>query len=125
MFPRLSKIRATLIARVLTIELCGALMAPQISARPTQAQMEMNEAGRKIKTRVAPQYPELARKIRIQGIVRVQFTVTPEGTVKEVKELGGNPVLLEALVKAVKQWKYEPAGHESVVEVKAEFVPAS
>jgi TonB family protein len=92
-----------------------------ISASPQQTQIETNEAGRKIKTRVAPEYPELARRLKIQGTARVQFTVTPEGAVKEVKELGGNPLLLDSLVKAVKQWKYETASKESTVEVKAAF----
>jgi outer membrane biosynthesis protein TonB len=55
----------------------------------------------------------------------VEFTVTPEGAVKDVKELGGNPVLLEALVRAVKQWKYEPASKEAIIEVKAAFSPTS
>jgi hypothetical protein len=41
--------------------------------------------------------------------------------VSEVRELGGNPLLLGALVSAVKQWKYEPASRESVMEIKAFF----
>jgi outer membrane biosynthesis protein TonB len=48
-------------------------------------------------------------------------TVSPEGSVKQVKEVGGNPVLLGAVVQAVKQWKYEPGPRESVMEVKAAF----
>ena len=72
----------------------------------------MNEAGRKIKKRVAPEYPELAQKLRVRGSARVQFTVTPEGTVKEIRELGGHPLLLESLVRAVNKWKYEPSGKE-------------
>jgi TonB family protein len=111
--------------KLLGIFLCAFFVIHQASALQVQAQMELNEAGRKIKTRVPPAYPELARKTKIQGMARVQFTVAQDGAVKEVKELGGNPVLLEALIKAVKQWKYEPAGHESVVEVKAAFVAPS
>jgi outer membrane biosynthesis protein TonB len=40
-----------------------------------------------------------------------------------VKELGGNPVLVEALTRAVKKWKYEPAKKESLIEVKFDFKP--
>jgi TonB family protein len=101
------------------------LLAAQAFAFPIQAQLELNEAGRKIKTRVVPEYPELARKTRIAGVVRVELTVTAEGSIKNVKELGGNPVLLEALTRAVKQWKYEPSAKESIVEVKAAFSPTS
>jgi len=77
---------------------------------------------RKVKTKVVPEYPDLARKLKIKGIARVQLTITAQGAVSEVKELGGNPVLLQSLVQAVKQWKYEPAKSESVVEVKYEFI---
>jgi outer membrane biosynthesis protein TonB len=43
--------------------------------------------------------------------------------VTSAKELGGNPVLVEALLRAVKKWKYEPAAKETVMEVKFEFSP--
>jgi TonB family protein len=78
---------------------------------------------RKLKTRVQPEYPELAKQMNIKGTARVLVTVSPDGTVKEVKELGGNPVLLDALTRAVKKWKYEPAATQSSFEVKYEFAP--
>jgi hypothetical protein len=37
--------------------------------------------------------------------------------------MGGNPILVDALMKAVKQWRYEPADRTSVIEVKFEFAP--
>ncbi len=82
---------------------------------------EAQTATRKIKTSVPPEYPELARRLNLKGVARVQVKVAPEGAVKEVRELGGNPVLLEALVRAVKKWKYEPAATESVIEVQFDF----
>ena len=77
---------------------------------------------RKLKVSVPPEYPELARKMNIQGVARVLVTVTTDGRVVGVKELGGNPVLVAALAQAVKKWKYEPADHESEIEVRFEFV---
>ena len=121
MFPQRSRGRAPLTRMFLGIVLCALFFLPQAVAFQTQIQLQTNEAGRKVKSRVVPEYPELAIKTKITGTVRVELTVTPEGTVKEVKELGGNPVLLAALVHAVKQWKYEAAAKESVVEVKAAF----
>lgn len=76
---------------------------------------------RKVKSSPAPEYPELARKMGIKGTARVLAMVAPDGNVKEVKELGGNPVLVAALVSAVKTWKYEPASQTSAVEVKVTF----
>jgi TonB family protein len=79
------------------------------------------EDARKVKTSAPPEYPELARRMNIRGVARVEVTITPEGAVKSVKELGGNPVLVDALIRAVKKWKYEPADKTSVVEVKFDF----
>jgi TonB family protein len=78
-------------------------------------------AGRKLKFSVPPEYPELARKMNLKGVAQVELTVASDGTVKEVKEIGGNPIFLQALVQAVKRWKYEPSGRESLINVKFEF----
>jgi len=51
----------------------------------------------------------------------VELTVLADGTVSNVKELGGNPVLLDALTRAVRKWRYESAERESVVVVQFEF----
>lgn len=79
------------------------------------------EEGRKLKSGPPPEYPELAKRLNIQGAARVEVTIAPDGSVKQVKELGGNPVLVEALARAVKKWKYEPAAKTSVLEVKYTF----
>lgn len=76
---------------------------------------------RKIKTRVEPVYPELAKRNNISGSARVELVVTPEGRVKDVKVLGGNPVLVQAVMAAVMKWKYEPAAEESSVIIKFDF----
>jgi TonB family protein len=76
---------------------------------------------RKLKVSVPPEYPELARKMNIQGVARVLLTVATDGRVVGVKELGGNPVLVASLVQAVHKWKYESADRESEIEVRFEF----
>lgn len=77
---------------------------------------------RKRKLGATPEYPELARKMHIQGVARVMLTIAPDGKVGAVKELGGNPILVASLVQAVKKWKYETADHESQIEIKFEFI---
>jgi TonB family protein len=76
---------------------------------------------RKIKVTSQPEYPELARRMNIQGVARVLLTVSPDGKVMNVRELGGNPVLLSALVQAVKKWRYERADAATNIEVRFEF----
>jgi protein TonB len=80
-------------------------------------------AARKVKNRVDPVYPELAKRNNIIGSARVELLVTPDGRVKDVKVLGGNPVLVQAVMAAVVKWKYEPAAEESSVVIKFDFNP--
>jgi len=77
---------------------------------------------RKISARVAPAYPELAKKMHIHGVVRIQAIVRPNGTVKSTRILGGNQVLAEAAEDAVGKWKFEPAqsGTTEVVQLAFE-----
>jgi TonB family protein len=79
------------------------------------------QAARKVKNRVEPVYPELAKRNNISGSARVELLVTPDGKVKDVKVLGGNPVLVQAVMAAVVKWKYEPAAEESTVVIKFDF----
>ena len=79
------------------------------------------ENARKLKSSAAPEYPELAKRMNIRGVARVELTIAPDGTVKNVKELGGNPVLVDALKRAVSKWRYEPADKSTFLEVQFTF----
>jgi TonB family protein len=90
---------------------------------PAFSQTLQTQSGtRKAKSSPPPEYPELARKMKIEGMARVLLTVSSDGNVVKVKELGGNPVLVDALAQAAHKWKYEPAERESDIEVRYEFV---
>ena len=80
---------------------------------------------RKVKNKVSPAYPEIARKMRIAGTVRLQLTVAANGSVKETKVIGGHPILVTAAVDAVKKWKYETASAESTGTVEIKFDPGN
>lgn len=58
--------------------------------------------------RVDPQYPEAARSQRIEGPVVLDAQVLGDGTVGNIAVLKGDPLLAEAAMQAVKQWKYQP-----------------
>ena len=57
---------------------------------------------------VAPEYPEPARKARVQGSVVMAGTISKDGTVKDLQVLSGPPELMDAAVDAVRQWVYRP-----------------
>lgn len=108
-----------ILGALLVLPLLAGLAAPAAE----QTASSTHDSTRKVKSSVPPEYPELARRLKIRGTARVEAIVAADGHVVNVKELGGNPVLVDALMRAVKKWKYEPASADSVVEVKFEFNP--
>jgi periplasmic protein TonB len=57
---------------------------------------------------VAPVYPDIAKQARVQGVVILECTISPQGKVTDVKVLRGIPLLDAAAIDAVKQWVYTP-----------------
>lgn len=82
------------------------------------------ELTRKVRARVAPSYPDLARRMNIRGVVKLLVVVSPEGNLKDTKVIGGNPILVNAAQDAVKKWKFEPGQEESVGTVEFRFQPS-
>ena len=76
---------------------------------------------RKVASRVTPAYPELAKKMHIHGIVKVEVIVRPNGSVKSTRVLGGNPVLVDAAQDAVGKWKFETSQGETTEVVQVSF----
>jgi TonB family protein len=97
-----------------------ALVALTASLAAQSAPASANSE-RKITSRVAPSYPELAKKMHIHGMVRVEAVVRPNGFVKSTRVLGGNPVLVEAATEAVAKWKFESAPNETTEVVQLAF----
>jgi TonB family protein len=85
------------------------------------AQTEDQE--RKITYRVEPEYPPDLKRVGIGGYVRVDATVSPSGAVEAATVIGGNPVLGEAAVRAIKKWKYEPKSSRTKARLVFHFSP--
>jgi TonB family protein len=96
------------------------LLPGTIAPGSALAQAEMP---RKVKTKVAPSYPDLARRLSIRGTVKVIVVVSPNGNPKDARVVGGNPVLVGAALDAVRKWKFEPAQDESTVTLEFDFQP--
>ena len=80
-----------------------------------------DESKRKVKTKTAPLYPELARRMNVSGKVKIEVVITPEGRVKSTRVVGGHPLLVQVCQDAVKEWKFVPALEETTQVVEFEF----
>lgn len=76
---------------------------------------------RKVKTKISPVYPDIARRMGLAGSVRLQVVIAPNGTVKETKVIGGHPILVNAVLDAVKKWKFETGSAESTGLLEFKF----
>ena len=99
------------------------IAATVIVVNPARAVGEDNEISRKVKNKVAPSYPEIARRMNISGTVKLVVVVAPSGAVKSTKVLGGHPLLVSAAEEAVKKWKFETAPAEDTGVVEFTFKP--
>jgi TonB family protein len=96
------------------------LLTPSASLRAQQSL-----STRRLLLRTAPAYPEIARSMALQGAVRVDALVSPDGSVKDVAIKGGHPVLAQAAANAVRHWKWEVSARESHEVVEVKFSPAA
>ena len=79
---------------------------------------------RAVKSRVAPIYPELAKRMKITGLVKLEASVNADGKVTAVKTLSGNHALSPAAEDAVSKWRFVTASAASTVDVDVNFALA-
>lgn len=80
-------------------------------------------AARRLVQKTAAEYPPLARTMALQGVVKLDVLVAPDGTIKSADIKGGHPVLAQAAINTVRRWKWEPAPHETHELVEIKFSP--
>ena len=80
-----------------------------------------NDGTRRLIARVEPVYPPILRSNHIGGTVRLKVMIASNGTVEDVELLGGNPILGEAAMAAVKQWLYTPGRSRTTTEISVPF----
>jgi protein TonB len=102
---------------IVVLTLCAGLFTQ------TGAAQAEGRAGRRAIDKVAPVYPELAKRAHIRGVVKLEVVVRPDGSVKSTKVLGGSPVLIESATDAVRKWKFEAASDETTEIVQLMFEP--
>lgn len=78
--------------------------------RPTQSRIRQGGQvqAAKLVNKVQPMYPPLARQTRISGTVRLHAIIAKNGSVEQLEVISGHPLLVQAALDAVRQWKYQP-----------------
>jgi TonB family protein len=110
--------------RVRTIGLAVALLVstsaslvPKVRAQETSP----DTAKRKVKTKIVPDFPPLARQLNVTGKVKIEATISPDGRVTSTKVVGGSPLLVSSALDAIKKWRFEAAPKESVEIIEFDF----
>jgi TonB family protein len=96
------------------------LLAVSAVLHPVSARAQ-EELTRKVKIRVAPVYPDIARRMHITGTVRVEVVITPNGALRSTKVLGGHPLLVTAVTDALKKWKFDSGPEETTGQIEFKF----
>ncbi len=107
------KIRGMLAGMVLVAASAGLSAAQEVTS------------SRKVLKAVAAQYPSVLKRRGIGGTVKLRVLVHANGAVKDVQVLGGNPILSDCAVKAVKQWVFVASEKEESIEISVGFDPNS
>lgn len=81
-----------------------------VAILPCMAEMRVTQqdAMRAVVRKSQPEYNPIARHLRVQGDVEVEARVSESGEVTEVKVVSGNALLTATVVKAVKEWRFQP-----------------
>jgi TonB family protein len=76
---------------------------------------------RKVVSRIAPFYPEIAKRMQVGGVIKLEVVGRANGRVKSTKVVGGSPVLIQAATTAVEKCKFEVAPQETTEAVQVVF----
>ena len=66
------------------------------------------QTAQSVSVSVPPDYPLLARQMKVQGAVKLQALISRDGTIQELQILSGPSILATAAREAVKQWHFKP-----------------
>jgi TonB family protein len=95
----------------------AALLSSAVVAQTPTA----DEGKRKVKAKISPSYPEIARRMNVTGKVKIEVIITPDGHVRSTRVVGGHPLLVQACEDSVKEWKFFPAPEETTQIIEFDF----
>jgi len=82
------------------------LAASGIAAADSEKHLTPSESMAAAVSKPQPEYPPIARQLKLEGTVSLNAYVSEEGTVDRVETVSGNPVLAHSAEDALKHWKF-------------------
>ena len=70
-----------------------------------------------------PEYPEVAKKLSLRGIAKIQVTIAANGRVVDAMVIGGHPILANAALSAARNWKFEAGSSQTTEILEFHFDP--
>ena len=93
---------------IASIVLALVVICPILRGDDILRRVSEDDARKALTTKIAPEYPAMARQMKLGGKVQVDAFIDAEGNVEKVAIITGNPLLTSAAVNAVKRWKFTP-----------------
>jgi TonB family protein len=112
------KFGAILISVGLAVVLVGQAVAP---CRAFGQDSQIDAAKRKIRVKLTPIYPALAKQMNVYGRVKIEATVAADGHVVATRVVGGSPLLVMAALDAIKKFQFEPGPKDTTETVEFQF----
>jgi len=111
------------IARATGVGLLSLLLCSSVALAPKASAQEANadSAKRRVKSKVVPDFPPLAKQMNVTGKVKIEATISTDGRVTSTKVIGGSPLLVNSALDALKKWRFEAAPKESTEIIEFDF----
>ena len=91
-----------------TTVLVAAALLTVAYGQDQEKKLTRTEALSAVASKVDPQYPAVARELKILGEVSLEAVVSESGSVEKVNIISGNPILTKAGADALMKWKFKP-----------------
>lgn len=98
-------------ARTSRAALCAVILALGIGVQvraEDEIHVSTTDAMKSAVSKAQPEYPTMARQLKLEGSVEVEAHINADGTVGTIRAKTGNAVLVNAAITAVQRWRFTP-----------------
>jgi TonB family protein len=79
------------------------------------------QQARKAVSNPQPEFPEVAKKMNLSGVVKIEIVIGADGQIKDTKVVGGHPLLIDSVQRALKKWKFTSSSSETTELLEFKF----